>query len=96
MAVVAWGLQALASSFGPVFSEYARASGLALNHRKTAFVPLCDQTSDDLRAWLDRACPGWGAAPICLQAAYVGFVLGPEAGTTSWDRARDKVDKRAR
>ena len=96
LAVVSRDLQASLGIFGKVFAEYARVSGLVLNLRKTVLIPLCDRLPAELSMLLECACPGWNAAHIRHWAEYLGFVLGPEAGDKSWQRALDKFENRSK
>ncbi len=84
-----------AAAVGPIFEQFAWISGLGLNLQKTVFVPLGDDATETFRSELERQCPGWGAAPIRLYANYLGSCLGPEAGERAWNKAFDKVAKRA-
>ena len=84
-----------ANIFAPLFTEYAAVSGLALNLSKTVFVPLSDDLIQQFRADLEQRWPGWGAAQVRGWADYLGFTLGPEAGTRTWTKAFAKYEKRA-
>ena len=83
-----------ASVFAPLFSEFAMVSGLSLNLAKTVFLPLSDDTLDDFRLELERQLPTWGAVQIRRWAEYLGFVLGPEAGDRTWQKALAQYSKR--
>ena len=82
-------------TFGPVFEEYARLSGMELNLRKTVFVPLSDVPLDRFRERLAELHPRWNAVACRYWAAYLGFVLGPEGRPRSWEKAFEKYEQRA-
>ena len=84
-----------AGIFGPLFSEYAAVSGLALNLAKTVFVPLGDDSAQAFREKLERRWPGWGAVQVRGWAEYLGFALGPDAGTRVWRKAFAQYERRA-
>ena len=83
-----------AAAFVPLFAEFASLSGLALNLSKTVFVPLNDVSLETFRGQLERLYPGWGAAGVRHWAEYLGFVLGPEGSTRTWQKALTKVGLR--
>jgi hypothetical protein len=95
IALVAADLLVAAEAFAPIFSNFARASGLALNLRKTIFGPLGDEDPEAVRTALNRRCPGWGKASYTRHAEYLGSTLGPEAPAHSWDKALTKLRARA-
>ena len=82
-------------AFAPIFQDFVEVSGLALNIRKTVFVPLGDSPPETLRLRIDAIVPGWGSAAFRFYAEYLGFYLGPDAGTRCWDKTLAKVRRRA-
>ena len=80
-----------ATTFVPLFAEFASISGLAFNLCKTVFVPLGDMSLDSFRGQLERLFPGWGAANVRHWAEYLGFVLGPDGTEKTWRKALVKV-----
>ena len=80
LAVVTRKWRAMLTAARPVFDDFAAASGLFLNLGKTVFIPLGDDNVDTFRRDLGVVCPGWGGALVQMQAEYLGFTLGPEAG----------------
>lgn len=95
IALVARSLSQSASRFVPLFNAFALLSGLALNLRKTVFVPLGEDSPDLLRSRLEQLCPGWGLAAVRFHADYLGFCLGPLAEEKAWDKVLTKMAKRA-
>jgi hypothetical protein len=83
-----------AVTFVPLFTEFAALSGLTLNLSKTVFVPLNDESLETFRGQLEHRFPGWGAAGVRHWAEYLGFVLGPEGSTRTWQKALAKVSLR--
>ena len=78
-----------------MFIEYERISGLRLNIDKTVFVPLFRYDRDEVRRRLTREAPLRGALPIQDKAKYLGMVVGPGRGTSSWDAPFRKFMERA-
>ena len=79
----------------PIFEEFARLSGLRLNLPKVVAVPLWLTPLDALRAeWAGRI-PGWVGMRVALSAKYLGFMLGPGRGRSSWDGPLRKYSERA-
>ena len=79
----------------PAFTAFAAVSGLMLNLSKTVVIPLGDVAPAEVRAQFAAAHPGWGAVSFQHWASYLGFVLGPDAGTRSWKAALAKYEERA-
>ena len=79
----------------PAFTSFAAVSGLTLNLAKTVVVPLGDVAPAQVRAHFAQAFPGWGAVSYQHWASYLGFVLGPDAGTRCWKAALVKYEERA-
>ena len=96
LAVVTRKWRAMLTAARPVFDDFAAASGLFLNLGKTVFIPLGDDNVDTFRRDLGVVCPGWGGALVQMQAEYLGFTLGPEAGDKGWTNAFAKARLRAR
>ena len=71
-----------------VFGWAAECASLCLNLLKTILVPLgapCTPTViDAIRNWLQLNLPQWTQVKIQDQAKYLGFILGPKAGESSW------------
>jgi hypothetical protein len=78
------------------FSEFERISGLALNIRKTVFIPLwCSAVGVNLRTLVRESCPAWRDIRLDSKGKYLGFFIGPGAGTLSWERPVRKFVERA-
>ncbi|CAK0797853.1 unnamed protein product, partial [Prorocentrum cordatum] len=78
-----------------IFTDCGRISGLQLNLPKTCVVPLfrSDQATvlrDVLSSYPSRCC-----AQVAWRAIYLSFLLGPERGCETYDKALDKVLGRA-
>ena len=58
--------------------DFALCSGLALNIRKTVFVPLWEAEFNQLRQDLGLMVPEWSAVQIDFKAKYLGYYLGPK------------------
>jgi len=82
-------------AFLPLFHIFALASGLELNLRKTVYIPLRWDSVFHLRRNLLDRCPGLGAMQVQFWGEYLGFMLGPEAGSRSWDKVGTKAKQRA-
>ncbi|CAK0868643.1 unnamed protein product, partial [Prorocentrum cordatum] len=75
--------------------EYERISGLRLNADKAILVPLFRYVRDEARRRLIREAPVWGVLLIQDKAKYLGMVVGPGRGTSSWDAPCKKFVDRA-
>ena len=61
-----------------LFHESEQISSLALNIKKTVFIPLWPYISQNgLRNLIRELCPAWRALKIADKAKYLGFVIGP-------------------
>ena len=78
-----------------LFEEYEQISGLALNIKKTVFIPLWPHNSEcGLRNLIRELCPAWRNVKIASKAKYLGFVIGPGARDDSWEAPTTKYMKR--
>ena len=78
-----------------LFSEYGRLSGLRLSIQKTVMVPPFTAQAAELRARLVAEAPAWGCLAIDSKAKYLGMVIGPGCGTSSWEGPLRKYLERA-
>ena len=79
-----------------IFSEFGSMSGLWLNIPKTIFIPLFPAPLAAVRARVASAAPSWGGANVCYQGKYLGFVIGPSSGGSSWAKPLRKYEERVR
>ena len=80
-----------------LFREFEEISALSLNIDKTVFIPLWPSDSfDDVRVQIQLACPAWSNLSVRYSGKYLGFVIGPGAGSASWTKPLDKFASRAR
>ena len=79
-----------------IFGDFQRISGLALNIDKTVFVPLSNDSLENVREKLIRSTPLWGCMTIARCAKYLGFIVGPGRGDSTWDAPVGKFTSRAR
>jgi hypothetical protein len=79
-----------------IFTDYADVSGLALNIAKTCYVPLHHFDPDKLRRTIHAYAPTWGGISITTAAKYLGFMLGPGRGQSSWEAPMRKFLDRAK
>ena len=78
-----------------LFEDFRRISGLELNVKKTVFIPLWQySTSEQVRKLVREYCPLWSDFIISGVGRYLGFMVGPKAGTSSWSHVLAKFDKR--
>ncbi len=75
--------------------EIARISGLDLNLRKTIIVLLSGEGSEEIQQMMRESCPSWAAVTVRGYAKYLGFVLGPDRQTRTWDETSQKYLNRA-
>jgi hypothetical protein len=79
-----------------LFEEFEQISALALNIKKTVLIPLWPITSEaNVQLLVREICPAWRNISICLRGKYLGFIIGPGATTSSWDKPLDKFEKRS-
>jgi hypothetical protein len=84
----------------PVFVEAEKCAGLSLKPVKCVIVPT-SHTLDvhialRIKTWLQENIPDWINFNIKSAAIYLGFLLGPTAGSTQWDKLMRKYLARAR
>ena len=73
-----------------IFTELEAVSCLRLNLEKCVLIPLGDRTHHAVRASLSEWCPAWTAMHIADCGKYLGMVIGPGKGFSSW---RDPIQK---
>ena len=78
-----------------IFTEFGQISGLHLNLPKTVLVPLFHGEHAAILHDVLAASPGWGGLRVAGRARYLGYLLGPDRGHSSYDKAFDKVLDRA-
>ena len=68
-----------------IFKEFEQISGLALNMKKTTFIPMWPiGDTKSFRNLFTETCPLWKEVRIDMKAKYLGFQIGPGAGTSTW------------
>ena len=78
-----------------LFAEFESISCLALNIKKTVFIPLWKYSSErGLRNLITELAPSWRDIIIAAQGKYLGFWIGPGAGCQSWTKPLEKFEKR--
>ena len=71
-------------------------ANLRLNLSKTVVIPLFLQPDlTSTKATLTRSIPTWSSAQFSYSARYLGFTLGPETNTKSWQDPLAKFRQRA-
>ena len=79
-----------------LFKEFEAISALALNIKKTVFIPLWNNKClADTSRIVSLACPDWGGIAVSTHGKYLGFMIGPGAGQSSWTKPLDKFVARA-
>ena len=78
------------------FSEFQAISCLKLNLPKTVLVPLWKSEVGQIRRMLQDMYPNWARVDVSYASRYLGFMLGPEAGETGWNKATCKFEQRCR
>ncbi len=71
----------------PIFSQARLLAGLVLKSPKCVLIPLAPITlamKNAVKAWLGRHTPTWQAFEIKASGKYLGFYLGPSAGSQIW------------
>ena len=77
------------------FIELEFIAGLGVNVAQAVVIPLGDASHFSVRRSIADSCPGWAGLPIRGAGTYLGFVLGPDRGTSSWTGPFAKVTERA-
>ena len=78
-----------------LFRDFRTVAGLHLNIRKTVLVPLSLRDRDALADDIMLQFPDWAGIQVKDRAKYLGFVLGPGKGDSSFDKALRKYQDRA-
>ena len=77
-----------------VFDVMSKVSGLVLQLFKCVLVPLVPSESRFSRlyqTWLRLHIPDWTSFKIVTHAEYLGFEIGPAAGSYQWARVLNSV-----
>ena len=77
-----------------IFEDFGDISCLRLNLPKTVLIPLWPAVPRQLKRALYDDFPAWANVGISFSAKYLGFYLGPEAGSQGWEQAIGKYSKR--
>ena len=78
-----------------MFVEFEKISGLALNIKKTVFIPLWPASSlSNVATLIKEACPRWKDVGVEWCAKYLGFFIGPGARDKSWEKPIHKYNQR--
>ena len=82
-----------------VFSAAELTAGLRLKPPKCVLVIISQPFAADLvcsvKKWLAENIPSWSNFKIASDAKYLGFQLGPTAGSSQWNDALCKYTRRA-
>jgi len=83
-----------------IFEDFRKASRLTLKPAKCILIlTVCDEALENLdkiRQWLSEFVPLWRGMKIQACAKYLGFYLGPKAGSAQWEKPIAKFQKRCR
>ncbi len=61
---------------------------------KTICIPLWPEGVEEIRARIDTQVPQWSQLHIDSKGTYLGFVVGPGRGESSWEKPLAKYKKR--
>ena len=78
------------------FADFGKASGLDLNFPKTLVVPLWEGGITEARDSMTKRDVRWNSVAFDDKGAYLGFVLGPGKGDSSWHKAISKFENRVK
>ena len=67
-----------------MFREFGAISGLHLNMPKTVLVPLWRFNSSSFRIHLADSLPEWSATMVATWGKYLGYIIGPGKGSSTW------------
>jgi len=81
-----------------IFKKFQAVSGLVLKPSKCVIIlTVCQctpQILENIRGWLEIHIPEWRGMKIQACAKYLGFFLGPAAGSVQWNGPMAKFRKR--
>ncbi|CAK0856026.1 unnamed protein product [Prorocentrum cordatum] len=78
-----------------LFAEFESIYRLALNVKRTGFIPLWKHSSErGLRNLITELAPSWRDIIIATQGMYLGFWIGPGACSKSWSKPLENFHKR--
>ncbi len=78
------------------FLDFGCVAGLHLNMSKTVIVPLHRYNMGEVRTCIAHNAPDWGGVTVAGAAKYLGFYVGPDRGTLSWEDPLKKFLNRAK
>ena len=74
-----------------IFQTISKTAGLCLKPPKCVVIPTSEPCTDELvnyiKTWLASNIPEWSNFSIKPVGKYLGFQLGPQAGSCQWDKA---------
>ena len=87
-------------SLEPIFQDAKDFAGLNLKPSRCVIAPLCETSNSRARnvfSWLESNLPPRKDFLIKDASKYLGFVLGPKAGTLQWkaplEKYKDRVEE---
>ena len=89
----------LRASFGvliSLFHDFEIASHLRINISKTVLIPLGDRTPAAVGQVIREAGGAWAGISVSGCGKYLGFIIGPDRASRSWDKPIKKFVDRIR
>ena len=77
-----------------LFTEFEAISNLGLNLKKTVCIPLWPGGIQELQPTLKVRIPSWAHMHIDSKGTYLGCVIGPGKGDSSWIKPMEKYKNR--
>ena len=96
IAIVLKNYKADTSALELVFHEYGSIFCLKLNYGKCVWIPLVLKSTDESRLEISDPASSWSCFTINGHGTYLGFAIGPERDSHSWDKAVVKMRDRAK
>jgi len=96
IAVVTENLAGDIQQLHTVYSQFREISAMSLNVKKCVVVPLAPGRIQQTQVLIKNRVPEWATMQVDAKANYLGFVLGPGKGESSWSKPLRKYAERAK
>ena len=83
-----------AATIMAISKELGAIANLELNMKKTVLIPLWESTALSVQKWIRNDLPNWADVQITWAAKYLGYFVGSDRETLSWNQAMQRFNTR--